>query len=105
MVEFASNGKKAVDKYKNCVEKPDIVLMDYKMPVMHGIDAMVEILRVDKNVKIIFSSADVTVKEKAISMGAAAFLKKPFKIQSLINVIKTVKRGKLKWKRLMILPR
>jgi len=57
------------------------------MPVMNGIEAMIEILQADKSVKIIFSSADVTVKEQALSRGAIAFLKKPFNIQDLIEII------------------
>jgi CheY-like chemotaxis protein len=87
-VEFSSNGKEAINKYKSLSEKPDIIIMDHRMPVMNGIDAMVEILRINKNVKIIFASADVSVKEQAISMGATAFLNKPLDIQELINVIK-----------------
>jgi CheY-like chemotaxis protein len=61
--------------------------MDYRMPVMNGFDAMNEILKIDKNTKIIFASADTTMKEISISMGAVAFLSKPFKIEELINLI------------------
>lgn len=87
-MEFSVNGKEAIDKYRSLLEKPDIIIMDHRMPVMNGIDAMVEILRINKNVKIIFVSADATVKEQAISMGATAFLNKPLNIQVLINIIK-----------------
>jgi two-component system chemotaxis response regulator CheY len=88
IMEFSVNGKEAIDKYRSLLEKPDIIIMDHRMPVMNGIDAMVEILRINKNVKIIFVSADATVKEQAISMGATAFLNKPLNIQVLINIIK-----------------
>jgi two-component system chemotaxis response regulator CheY len=88
IVEFSSNGKEAIDKYKSLSEKPDVIIMDHRMPVMNGIDAMVEILRINKNSKIIFASADASVKEQAISMGATAFLNKPLDIQELIDVIK-----------------
>ncbi len=64
--------------------------MDHRMPVMNGIDAMIEILRSSKNVKIIFASADLTVKGEAISLGATAFLNKPFKIEDLITVLKSI---------------
>jgi len=57
------------------------------MPVMNGVDAMNEILKINRNTKIIFASADTTMKELSISMGARAFLSKPFKIEELIYLI------------------
>ena len=89
-VEFASNGKEAVDKYKAFSEKPDLIIIDHQMPVMNGIDAMIEILQINKGVKIIFSSADVSMKERAISMGAHVFLNKPFAFQELLNIINDI---------------
>jgi len=86
-VEFSINGKDAVENYRNQSEKPKVIIMDYRMPVMNGVDAMNEILQIDKNTKIIFASADTTMKEHSISMGATAFLSKPFKIQELIYLI------------------
>jgi DNA-binding response OmpR family regulator len=38
---------------------------------------------------VIFASADSTVREKALAVGADQFLIKPFKIQELISAIKT----------------
>ena len=61
--------------------------MDYRMPVMNGIDAMNEILKIDRNTKIIFASADTTMKQLSISKGATAFLSKPFKIEELQYLI------------------
>ena len=86
-VEFSINGKDAVENYRNHSEKPKVIIMDYRMPVMNGFDAMNEILQIDGSTKIIFASADTTMKELSISMGATAFLSKPFKIEELINLI------------------
>ncbi len=61
--------------------------MDYRMPVMNGVDAMNEILKINRNTKIIFASADTTMKECSISRGASAFLSKPFKIEELMYLI------------------
>jgi len=57
------------------------------MHVMNGVDAMNEILKINRNTKIIFASADTTMKELSISRGATAFLNKPFKIEELIYQI------------------
>ena len=86
-VEFSTNGKDAVENYKNYSEKPNIIIMDHRMPIMNGFDAMNEILKIDRNTKIIFASADTMMKELSISMGATAFLSKPFKIEELIYLI------------------
>ncbi len=86
-IEFSTNGKDAVDNYKNHSEKPKVIIMDHRMPVMNGFDAMIEILKYNNNTKIIFASADTTMKEVSISMGAMAFISKPFKIQELINLV------------------
>ena len=91
-VEFFINGKEAVENYRNHSEKPKVIIMDHRMPVMNGIDAMIEIFRIDKTTKIIFASADTSMKELSISKGATAFLSKPFKIEELMDLIKkTVK--------------
>ncbi len=64
--------------------------MIYRMPIKNGVDAMIEILKINKNKKIIFASADITVKHKAISLGACAFLDKPFKMHELLNKIQQI---------------
>jgi CheY-like chemotaxis protein len=87
-VEFSINGKNAVEVYKNQLEKPKVIIMDHRMPVMNGFDAMNEILQMNGETKIIFASADTTMRDISISMGATAFLSKPFRIEELINLIK-----------------
>ncbi|MFX1375728.1 MAG: response regulator [Promethearchaeota archaeon] len=84
----ARNGKEAVDMYKSFPNKPDVIIMDHRMPIMNGIEASKEILRFDKNAKIIFASADRTVQNEAASIGIISFKAKPFNIDKLINNIK-----------------
>jgi two-component system chemotaxis response regulator CheY len=90
ILESAINGKDAIEKYKNLKEKPDIILMDHRMPIKNGLETMTEILKINKNEKIIFASADTSVKEIARSAGACAFLNKPFKIQEFLNIIQYI---------------
>ena len=87
ILEFCVNGKDAVDTYKKDLEKPRLIIMDHRMPVMNGIDAMIEIMKLNNNTKIIFASADTKIKDISISMGAMAFISKPFKIDELISLI------------------
>ena len=90
IIGTAINGKDAIEKYTNLEGRPDLVLMDHRMPIKNGLDAMVEILKINKKEKIIFASADITVKQKAISLGAVAFLDKPFKMQHLLITIRKI---------------
>ncbi|MFX1379769.1 MAG: response regulator [Promethearchaeota archaeon] len=93
IIGTAINGKDAIEKYNDLEVKPDIILMDHRMPIKNGLDTMAEIFKINKNEKIIFASADATVKKKAKSIGACAFLDKPFKIQELLLIIHQIING------------
>jgi len=90
IIDTAINGKDAIEKYTTLEGKPDLILMDHRMPIKNGLDAMVEILKINKKEKIIFASADISVKQKALSLGAVAFLDKPFKMQQLLITIQKI---------------
>ncbi len=90
VIGIAINGKDALEKYNKFIVKPDVILMDHRMPIKNGLDAMTEILRINKHEKIILASADISVKQKAISLGACAFLDKPFKMKELLNKIQQI---------------
>jgi len=90
IIDTAFNGKVAVEKYSSFEEKPDIILMDHRMPIKNGLDAMTEILQVDAQAKFIFASADTSIKVKALSLGACEFLDKPFKMGKLLTTIQKV---------------
>ena len=87
---IASNGKEAVEMFKLFKNKPDIILMDYRMPEKDGLQATREILQIDPDTKIIFASADTTVKEESPVLGVVDFLEKSFSSQSLLNYINKI---------------
>jgi DNA-binding NarL/FixJ family response regulator len=72
----AENGKLAVEKVKEL--KPNIVILDYAMPVMNGIQAAYEIRRVAPATKILFFSVHDSpdMMHAAHVMGADAFVRK-----------------------------
>ena len=77
-------------KYSNFIEKPDLIILDHRMPKKNGLEIMKEILKVNGDAKIIFISADVDIKEEALTNGASTFLKKPIPEEILIKEIKTL---------------
>jgi len=87
VIGTASNGQEAINIFKSYSSKPDFIFMDYRMPIKHGIDATVEILKVDKTARIIIISGDIEVRERAFRSGAQGFIKKPFTIENILNKI------------------
>lgn len=77
ILDTATDGQNAIGKYKKFTKKPDLVIMDHRMPLKNGIEATMEILELDENARILFVSADVSVKAKALEIGAVGFLQKP----------------------------
>ncbi|MBY8987176.1 MAG: response regulator [Candidatus Lokiarchaeota archaeon] len=91
VLDVAKNGEEAVKKYNAFPIKPDVIIMDHRMPIKTGIEATEEIIQYDINAKIIFTSADETVKRIALSVGALIFEAKLFHNNTLIdNITKLV---------------
>jgi two-component system chemotaxis response regulator CheY len=90
VVGKASNGKDAVELFLSMPLKPDIILMDHRMPLKNGIEASIEILKINSHIKIIFTSADRSIAKKALSIGATSFIEKPFAITVLHKEIERV---------------
>ena len=86
----ANNGEEAVRIYHENSNKLDIILMDHRMPIKNGIEATKEILEHNIKTKIIFTSADKSVRNKAIQTGAVSFLEKPFSFSDLVKEIKKI---------------
>ena len=87
VVAKAFNGEEAVDFYKKTKNYPDIILMDHRMPLKNGLETTKEILRINSNSKIIFISADYTIRDLALKVGAVDFLEKPIDFDTLFRLI------------------
>ena len=93
IIGIANNGLDATMMFQSFSEKPDIILMDHRMPIKNGIEATKEILILSERSKIIFVSADILIKDKALAIGAYSFIKKPFDIEDLIKTIEFAING------------
>ncbi|VEU44541.1 unnamed protein product [Pseudo-nitzschia multistriata] len=93
-VTIVDNGKKAVDISSTI--KFDCILMDMQMPIMGGLEACKIIVERDKDQvdcpKIVFVTAHALVefKEKALAAGGFDFIAKPFKMEDIDKMMKTV---------------
>ena len=86
----AFDGEDAVVKYKDLMETPDIIILDYRMPLKNGIDVIKEIISINEDQRFIFASADTTIKKHALELGAVEFIEKPFEIRKFIKIIKEI---------------
>jgi CheY-like chemotaxis protein len=85
---IASDGDEIVNQVLDVKETvPDVILMDYRMPKMNGLEAAKVILRNRPDIKIIISTADDSIRHEAISAGAT-FLQKPFSLEDLASAIR-----------------
>lgn len=92
IVAKAYNGEEAVKLFHEFRNIPDLILMDHRMPKKDGLTATKEILGFNNNSKIIFISADYSIKNKALAIGAKYFLEKPFKLDKLSQIIEKISR-------------
>jgi two-component system chemotaxis response regulator CheY len=93
VVDQAYNGAEAIEKFVASNPKPDIILMDHRMPVMNGTTATRELLHLDPKIKIVFISADNTVEGEAMESGALGFLTKPIRSTDLFAAIDKYVQG------------
>lgn len=91
----ALNGQECLDKVKGPV-KPDLILLDLKMPVMDGIETLAKLKEnpQTKDIKVVFLTAFsdpvfVGIDQKfAKSAGAIDFVKKGISLNELVEKIK-----------------
>jgi two-component system chemotaxis response regulator CheY len=90
VVGEAANGVEAVERYREL--KPDITTMDIVMPQKSGIEAVRDIVKLDRNAKIVMCSAlgQESLVMEAIEAGAADFIVKPFKPEKVLEIVRKV---------------
>jgi DNA-binding NarL/FixJ family response regulator len=94
LVAEASNGHDAIQRFRE--QKPDITLMDLRLPDMSGIDAMIAIRSEFPEARIIILTTfagDVEI-QRALASGARAYVLKSMPPRELVEVIRQVHAGK-----------
>jgi len=91
----AFDGERAIALFASSSPRPDLIIMDYRMPVLDGLQATRAILAKDRRAQVVFISADASVEKAAREVGAIAFLAKPFALAEFIALLKRLSGGTL----------
>jgi DNA-binding NtrC family response regulator len=87
-VNTVYDGEQALAKVKS--EEPDVMVLDLKMPGLHGMEVLKEIRKAYPNMQVIILTGHGTEKdeEEARRLGGFDFLRKPADIETLVGKIK-----------------
>ncbi len=88
----ASSGAEALEEIKR--EKPDLILLDYHMPEMNGLEVLRRVHKIEgcENLPVVFLTAidDVDMEAEIFKAGAMDFISKPFVMQVALQRIRRV---------------
>jgi DNA-binding NarL/FixJ family response regulator len=94
LVAEASNGREAIQGFRE--HRPDVTLMDLRLPDISGIDAMVAIRTEFPDARIIMLTTfegDVEIR-RALQAGAAGYMLKTMPRRQLVDMVRRVHAGK-----------
>jgi two-component system NarL family response regulator len=93
VVAEASNGRQVVELWQK--HRPDVALIDLRMPVLDGVAAIEEIRRHDGSARLIILTTFDTDSDllNAVKAGAKGYLLKDARREELLDCIRRVKRG------------
>jgi len=94
VVAEAGNGAEAVAAYER--HRPDVTLLDLRMPVMEGVQAVREIRARDPQARVIVLTTYDTDEEISLALkaGAKAYVLKDISADELVDCIRNVLAGK-----------
>lgn len=84
----AVNGKEALEM--TAKERPDLILLDLRLPLLNGTDVCLQLKRDDKlkNIPVIlFTASTDKIADKVMACGAQDYILKPFSAEDLIEKI------------------
>lgn len=93
LVGTAEDGRELIEKARTL--RPDIVVADVSMPALNGIEAVAELKRFHKGIKVVFLTmqTDVTYAAKAFEVGASGYVLKHSAPSELVQAVHLALKG------------
>lgn len=93
-VDIADNGKKGLQLALDNIAEYDVILLDWMLPGLNGIEICRTIRKENKSVPIIFLTAKDTVDDAVFGLesGANDYIRKPFSFEELLARIRVLMR-------------
>lgn len=93
-VDVATNGKKGLELALNNLYVYDVILLDWMLPGLSGIEICRHIRKVNQQIPIIILSAKDTVDDAVFGLdtGANDYIRKPFSFEELLARIRVLMR-------------
>jgi PAS domain S-box-containing protein len=88
----AATGEEALEMIAKPTRPIDLVVLDLGMPGMGGLKCLMEILKIDPQLKVVIASGyseDGTVQD-ALDSGAAGFIPKPYQLTDFLQTVRRV---------------
>lgn len=85
-VILAGNGKEALERLSESV--PDLIVLDVRMPIMNGLEALGKIIGKEKGIPVIIHSAYSSYKDDFMSWAADDFVVKSSDLTELKRKIR-----------------
>ncbi|MDD2799412.1 MAG: response regulator transcription factor [Bacteroidales bacterium] len=94
-VDTADNGKKGLTLAMDNLEEYDVILLDWMLPGMSGIEICRNIRQENKQIPIIFLTAKDTVDDAVFGLetGANDYIRKPFSFEELLARVRVLMRS------------
>lgn len=96
VVDVADNGKQGLQLAQDHIDDYDVILLDWMLPGMSGIEICRTLRKENHQVPIIFLTAKDTVDDAVFGLesGANDYIRKPFSFAELLARIRVLMRGK-----------
>lgn len=93
-VEIVADGRELVAAAEKL--RPDVIVTDISMPLLNGIDAVRQIRKRQKDIKVVFLTMhpDPSYAAAAFDAGASGYLLKHAAVTELVTAIQSVLQGK-----------
>jgi CheY-like chemotaxis protein len=90
IVRIASSGIEGLEKVRDV--RPDLIILDLKMPEMDGNQVLQELMAIDRDLKVLISTGFIETgkKDELIKIGAKGLIEKPFTADDMKREIRKI---------------